>query len=87
MMRSIPATVRAPGASEQAIFEMAKNPWISLWLSAANTWAGAAQSFWAAEMHRQQKAILNEVTKPKARHVTKGSFKKVSAGVLLPMRN
>lgn len=42
---------------------MAKNPWLSLWLSAANTWAGAARGFWTAEMHRQQKSILNEITK------------------------
>ena len=36
-----------------------KNPWMSLWLSAANSWAGAARGFWTAEMARQQKAILN----------------------------
>jgi hypothetical protein len=41
---------------QEAEFDMAKNPWLSLWLSAANTWAGAARGFWTAEMHRQQKA-------------------------------
>ncbi len=41
---------------------MAKNPWMSLWLSAANTWAGAARSFGTAEIHRQQKALLKEMT-------------------------
>jgi hypothetical protein len=46
---------------------MAKNPWLSLWLSAANTWAGAARGFWTAEMYRQQKAMLNEMTRPAAR--------------------
>jgi hypothetical protein len=45
----------------EAEFNMAKNPWLSLWLSAANTWASAARSFWTAEMHRQQKAMLNEM--------------------------
>ena len=38
-----------------------KNPWMSLWLSAANSWAGAARGFWTAEMARQQKAILDGV--------------------------
>jgi hypothetical protein len=34
---------------------MAKNPWLSLWMSAANTWAGAARGVWTAEMHRQKR--------------------------------
>jgi hypothetical protein len=55
---------------------MAKNPWMSLWLSAANTWAGAARGFWTAEMHRQQKAMLNEMSKPVARPATKRSSPK-----------
>jgi hypothetical protein len=38
------------------------NPWLSLWLSAANAWAGAARGFWTAEMRRQQTAMLNEMT-------------------------
>jgi hypothetical protein len=46
---------------------MAKNPFLSLWLSAANTWAGAARGFWTAEMHRQQKAMLKEMTRPTAK--------------------
>ncbi len=61
---------------------MAKNPWMSLWLSTANTWAGAARGFWMAEMHRQQTAMLNEMSKPAARPATKrSSSKKVSSGV------
>jgi hypothetical protein len=60
---------------------MAENPWLSLWLSAANTWAGAGRSFWTAEMQRQQKTMLNEMTKPKGRLATKGPSKKVSAEV------
>jgi hypothetical protein len=34
---------------------------MSLWLSAANAWTGAAHAFWSAEMQRQQAALLNEV--------------------------
>lgn len=37
------------------------NPWMSFWLSAANTWAGAARGFWTAEMHRQQTQMANEM--------------------------
>jgi hypothetical protein len=60
---------------------MAKNPWLSLWLSAANTWAGAARGFWSAEMQRQQKTMLNEMTKPAARPTGKSrSTKKASTG-------
>ncbi|HEX6144095.1 MAG TPA: hypothetical protein VFZ01_15355 [Geminicoccaceae bacterium] len=39
------------------------NPWMSLWLSAANSWAGAARGFWTAEMHRQQTAMANEMVR------------------------
>jgi len=59
---------------------MAKNPWLSLWLSAANTWAGAARGSWTAEMYRQQKTVMNEMINPKARPATKGASKKASAG-------
>lgn len=37
------------------------NPWMSMWLSAANSWAGAMRGFWTAEMHRQQTAVANEM--------------------------
>jgi len=37
------------------------NPWMSLWLSAANSWAGAMRGFWTAEMHRQQTTMANEL--------------------------
>ncbi|WP_114947493.1 hypothetical protein [Microvirga calopogonii] len=59
---------------------MMKNPWMSLWLSAANTWAGAARGFWTAEMHRQQKVILNDMTKPKRQPAAKNLPRKASAG-------
>ena len=37
-----------------------KNPWVSLWLSAANTAASTARGFWMAEFRRQQKAMYRE---------------------------
>jgi hypothetical protein len=37
------------------------NPWMSLWLSAANSWAGAMRGLWTAELHRQQAAMANEM--------------------------
>ena len=49
-----------------------KNPWMSLWLSGANSWAGAARGMWAAELHRQQTAMLNEMTKQMVRFWTGG---------------
>jgi hypothetical protein len=48
------------------------NPWLSLWLSAANAWAGAARGFWAAEMQRQQTAMLNEMSEQIVRFWTGG---------------
>jgi hypothetical protein len=40
-----------------------KNPWLSLWMSAANTATGTVRGFWTAEMHRQQKAMMKEVAR------------------------
>jgi hypothetical protein len=34
---------------------------MSLWLSAANSWAGAMRGLWTAELHRQQTAMANEM--------------------------
>ena len=48
------------------------NPWLSLWLSAANSWAGAARGFWAAELHRQQTAMMNEMIRQTVRFWTQG---------------
>jgi hypothetical protein len=39
-----------------------KNPFLSLWLSQANAWAGAMRGFWTAELQRQQTQMLNEMT-------------------------
>jgi hypothetical protein len=60
---------------------MAKNPWLSLWQGAANAWAGAARGVWMAEMHRQQKAVLNEMVRPTARPSKKSrSAQRASTG-------
>ena len=40
-----------------------KNPWMSMWLSAANRAAGAARGFGTAELHRQQKAMAKEAAR------------------------
>lgn len=47
-----------------------RNPWMSLWLSAANSWAGATRGFWTAEMRRQQTAMINEMTRQMVRFWT-----------------
>ena len=39
------------------------NPFMSMWLSAINSATGQARGFWSAEMHRQQTAMMNEMTK------------------------
>jgi hypothetical protein len=44
-----------------------KNPLLSVWLSAANAWAGAARGFAAAEMRRQQKAAAKAMTRAPAK--------------------
>ena len=38
-----------------------RNPWMSLWLSAANSWASVVRSFWIGELHRQQASMANEM--------------------------
>lgn len=48
-----------------------KNPMLSLWLSGANAWAGAARGLWTAELRRrqagQQAAAMREATRQAAR--------------------
>ena len=39
------------------------NPFLSMWLSQANAWAGAMRGFWTAEMQRRQTHMMNEMTK------------------------
>ncbi len=43
-----------------------KNPFMSLWLSQANTYAGMMRGFWAGEMRRQQNAMADAMTGGKA---------------------
>ncbi len=38
-----------------------KNPWMSLWLSAANRAAGTARGLWMAEAQRQQRALARKM--------------------------
>ncbi len=40
-----------------------KNPWLSMWLSGANAWSGAARGMMAAEMRKNQNAMMREATK------------------------
>lgn len=40
-----------------------KNPLLSMWLSAANAWAGAARGMVAAEVGRRQKAAIKAATR------------------------
>jgi hypothetical protein len=47
-----------------------KNPWMSLWLSAANQAAGAARSAWFAEAERQRQAYVRQMTKAWAEAMT-----------------
>jgi hypothetical protein len=40
-----------------------KNPFLSAWLSAANTMTGVARGYASAEMHRQMAAAQAEMTR------------------------
>lgn len=44
-----------------------KNPLLSVWLSAANAWAGAARGLMAAEARRQHKAAMKAASPGAAR--------------------
>jgi hypothetical protein len=48
------------------------NPWMSMWLSAANSWAGAMRGLWTAELHRQQTAAANEMIRQTVDFWTRG---------------
>ena len=43
--------------------DLMKNPFMSMWLSAANKAAGTARGMWMAEARRQQTAAAKEMTK------------------------
>jgi hypothetical protein len=40
-----------------------KNPWMSLWLSAANQAAGVARGTWYAEAERQRQTFVRQAMK------------------------
>ena len=40
-----------------------KNPWMSMWLSGANAWTGAARGMYAAETKKAQTAVTAETTR------------------------
>ena len=50
-----------------------KNPWMSLWLSAANSWTSAARGQVAAEAKRNQNAFLAEANKQMVSFWTAGA--------------
>ena len=49
-----------------------KRPFMSLWLSAANSVGGSARSAWTAEMHRRQTAMMRETAGAMIRFWTGG---------------
>ncbi len=53
-----------------------KNPFLSMWLSAANTAAGATRAFWTAELQRQQKAFAKGVAAPTSKKGSPAKRKK-----------
>ena len=55
------------------------NQWMSFWLSAANSWAGAMRGFRTAEMRRQQTAMANEMVRHAMQFWT-GAWMAPSAG-------
>jgi hypothetical protein len=62
-----------------------RNPWLSLWLSAANSWAGAMRGLWTAELHRQQTAAANELIRQTIRFWT-GAWLAPRGGYRRPRR-
>lgn len=44
-----------------------KNPWMSLWLSAAHsatsTWSSGARGLWTAQIGRHQRAFFDDMTR------------------------
>lgn len=40
-----------------------KNPWMSMWLSAANKAAGTGRGLWMAEAKRRQGALVKEMAR------------------------
>ena len=49
---------------------MKKNPFMSMWLSGANSAVGSTRGLWLAEMHRAQTTMLHEMTEHALRFCT-----------------
>ncbi len=49
-----------------------KNPFMSMWLSAANRAAGTARGMWMAEAKKQQTAAVKKMSKPPASNANRG---------------
>ncbi len=64
-----------------------KNPWMSMWLSAANASAGAARGFWTAQARRQQNAMLKELTGQTTRSSKSNSGPTTACSPLNPFRD
>ena len=56
-----------------------KNPFLSMWLSAANTAAGSTRAFWTAEMQRQQRASSKGLDAPASKKRSPAKRKKAGS--------
>ena len=74
------------GAVPRSRKQAMKNPWLSLWLSAANSWAGAARGLWTAEMGRQRKAVASGGQKRTPSRSAGGSAAKRKPGTRAPRK-
>lgn len=63
------------------------NPFMSLWLSNANAWAGMMRGFWTAEAQRQQTQMMNAMTKQAMEFWTGGWARSLDAANKPPRRN
>lgn len=50
-----------------------KNPWLSMWLSGANAWGGAARGVMAAQTKRAQTTMLQEVARQQSALMTEAT--------------
>jgi hypothetical protein len=53
-----------------------KNPWMSMWLSAANKATSASRGVWSAEAARQQQQFAKTMTKAMTDAIMPGTAKK-----------
>ena len=55
-----------------------KNPWMSMWLSAANKAANTGRGLWMAEAKKQQRALARDAAKSVGLGTTGGRRKAVT---------